>query len=117
MPKFIHKGDAKKEYVRNMFNDVSKRYDLLNKLLSFGIDSYWRNRLIKSMAINNNSIILDYFTGSGTTGHAVLELNKQDNGNRKFILVTNNENNIMDEICYPRIQSVIEGYKFESRNW
>ena len=76
MPKFIHKGDAKKEYVRNMFNDVSKRYDLLNKLLSFGIDSYWRNRLIKSMAINNNSIILDVATG---TGDVVFEILKNNN--------------------------------------
>ena len=61
----------------------------------------------------NNSIILDYFAGSGTTGHAVLELNKQDNGNRKFILSTNNENNIINEVCFPRIQRVIEGYEFE----
>jgi len=61
----------------------------------------------------NNSIILDYFAGSGTTGHAVLELNKQDNGNRQFILSTNNENNIINEVCFPRIQRVIEGYDFE----
>lgn len=61
----------------------------------------------------NNSIILDYFAGSGTTGHAVLELNKKDNGNRQFILSTNNENNIINEVCFPRIQRVIEGYEFE----
>ena len=40
---------------------------------------------------NKNAIILDFFAGSGTTGHAVMELNKQDGGNRKFILCTNNE--------------------------
>ena len=38
-----------------------------------------------------NSIILDFFAGSGTTGQAVLELNKNDNGSRTFILCTNNE--------------------------
>jgi len=38
-----------------------------------------------------NAIVLDYFAGSGTTGHSVLMLNKEDGGNRKFILVTNNE--------------------------
>jgi len=38
-----------------------------------------------------DAIVLDYFAGSGTTGHAVMILNKEDNGNRKFILVTNNE--------------------------
>lgn len=61
-------------------------------------------------SIDKNSIILDFFAGSGTTGHAVLELNKQDGGNRQFILCTNNENNICEEVTYPRIQKVIEGY-------
>jgi len=59
----------------------------------------------------NDAVILDYFAGAGTTGHAVLELNKQDNGNRQFILATNNENNIATEVCYPRIKKVISGYK------
>ncbi|MBU0477033.1 site-specific DNA-methyltransferase [bacterium] len=58
-----------------------------------------------------NAIVLDYFAGSGTTGHAVMILNKEDNGNRKFILCTNNENNIAVEVCYPRIKKVIEGHK------
>ena len=40
---------------------------------------------------NKSAIILDFFVGSGTTGQAVLELNKEDNGKRQFILVTNNE--------------------------
>ena len=54
--------------------------------------------------------ILDFFAGSGTTGHAVLKANSQDNGNRKFIVCTNNENNICQEITYPRLQKVIQGY-------
>jgi adenine-specific DNA-methyltransferase len=54
--------------------------------------------------------VIDFFAGSGTTGHAVLELNKEDGGNRKFILCTNNENGIAEEVCYPRIKKVIEGY-------
>jgi adenine-specific DNA-methyltransferase len=57
-----------------------------------------------------NSIILDFFAGSGTTGHAVLELNKDDNGTRQFILCTNNEENICTEVCYPRLKKVIQGY-------
>ena len=42
-----------------------------------------------SIATNNesNDIVLDFFSGSGTTGHAVIEKNTEDNGNRKFILV------------------------------
>lgn len=56
-----------------------------------------------------NAVVLDYFAGSGTTGHAVMQLNKQDLGNRSVILCTNNENNIASEVCYPRIKAVIEG--------
>jgi adenine-specific DNA-methyltransferase len=66
---------------------------------------------ILKVVSKNDSIVLDYFAGSGTTGHAVLELNKEDNGKRKFILVTNNENNICSEVCYPRIEKAINGYK------
>ncbi|OGW40451.1 MAG: hypothetical protein A2Y97_02740 [Nitrospirae bacterium RBG_13_39_12] len=64
-----------------------------------------------------DAAILDFFAGSGTTGHATLELNREDGGNRKFILCTNNENNngngykIAENICYPRIKKIIEGYK------
>ena len=61
---------------------------------------------------NDKSLtVLDFMAGSGTTGHAVLELNKEDSGSRKFILCTNNENNICAEICYPRIKKAIKGYK------
>ncbi|MFA5106762.1 MAG: DNA methyltransferase [Patescibacteria group bacterium] len=60
---------------------------------------------------NKNAVVLDFFAGSGTTGHAVLQLNKKDGGNRQFILSTNNENNIATDICYPRIEKVIKGYK------
>ena len=60
---------------------------------------------------DKDATILDFFAGSGTTGQAVLELNKQDSGGRRFILCTNNENNICDEVCYPRVKKVITGYK------
>ena len=58
---------------------------------------------------DKNATILDFFAGSGTTAQAVLELNKQDGGNRKFILCTNNENNICTDVTYPRIKTVISG--------
>ena len=45
-----------------------------------------------------DSIVLDFFAGSGTTGHAVMDLNKEDGGSRKFILITNNENKYECEI-------------------
>jgi adenine-specific DNA-methyltransferase len=61
---------------------------------------------------NKNAVILDFFAGSGTTGHAVLELNQNDGGARSFILCTNNENSIAEEVTYPRVNNVIKGYKF-----
>lgn len=50
-----------------------------------------------------NGIVMDYFAGSGTTGHAVLHLNKKTGAQRQFILVTNNENNIFCEVTKPRV--------------
>ena len=58
----------------------------------------------------NDITVLDFFAGSGSTGHAVLDLNQEDNGTRKFILCTNNENNICDEITYQRLFNVLNGY-------
>ena len=68
---------------------------------------------ILELATSQESIILDFFAGSGTTGHAVMKLNAEDGGNRKFILCTNNENNICRDVTYERIKRVIakEDYK------
>lgn len=71
-------------------------------------------RLIKrflQIATDKDSIILDFFAGSGTTGQAVLELNREDGGNRRFILCTNNENQICENVTYPRIKTVITGVR------
>lgn len=63
-----------------------------------------------------NAMILDFFAGSGTTGHAVLKINKEDGGNRKFILCTNNEGDICKDVTYPRIHNVIKGYKYKGKD-
>ena len=60
---------------------------------------------------NKEITVLDFFAGSGTTGEAVLELNLEDGGNRNFILCTNNDNNICEDITYKRILNAINGYK------
>ena len=59
----------------------------------------------------DSAIVLDFFAGSGSMGHAVLDLNKIDGGNRKFILCTNNENNICEDVTYQRLKTVITGIK------
>ena len=65
--------------------------------------------LVKSFN-SNYSTVLDFFAGSGTTLHATMQLNKEDGGHRQCILVTNNENNICEEVTYERNRRVIEGY-------
>lgn len=67
-----------------------------------------------SLHPNSSSIVLDFMAGSGTTGHAVLELNKEDGGDRQFILCTNNENKIATDVCLPRLDKVMNGYKTTS---
>ena len=72
---------------------------------------------ILKITAKEDAVILDFFAGSGTTGHAVLELNNEDGGNRQFIICTNNENNngngyggVAKGVCCPRISKVIKGY-------
>ena len=62
---------------------------------------------------DQNHIILDSFAGSGTTAHSVLELNKSDNGNRKFILIEMEK--YADEITAERVRKLSKGIK-KSKN-
>ncbi|ENK3145437.1 site-specific DNA-methyltransferase [Vibrio parahaemolyticus] len=66
---------------------------------------------IVHIATDKNSIVLDSFAGSGTTAHAVLEANKKDNGNRKFILVECED--YADTLTAERVRRVINGYPFK----
>jgi adenine-specific DNA-methyltransferase len=59
---------------------------------------------------DKNVVVLDFFAGSGSTAHAVLDLNKEDGGDRSFVICTNNENDICEKVCYPRIKNVIKGW-------
>lgn len=63
-----------------------------------------------TIASHKDSIILDFFAGSGTTLHATMQLNAEDGGHRQCILCTNNENNICEEVTYERNKRVINGY-------
>lgn len=87
---------------QNLFN-YPKPTSLIRYLLSLYFDR------IKGEH-KKDFIVLDFFAGTGTTGQAVLELNNKNHANHQFILVTNNENNICTDICYPRVKKVITGY-------
>ena len=68
-----------------------------------------------SLYPSRNALVLDFFAGSGTTGQAVLELNRQDRGKRRFILCTDNQNNICEEVTYKRVNNRIKGYSFNGK--
>lgn len=70
--------------------------------------------LFSVVSKRKTAIILDFFAGSGTTGHAVMKLNAEDGGNRRFILCTNNENNICRDVTYERIKRVIDKEDYQA---
>ena len=65
---------------------------------------------VLDFASGKDAIILDFFAGSGTTLHATMQLNADDNGRRQCIIVTNNENGICENVTYERNKRVIKGY-------
>ena len=72
---------------------------------------------ILRLSTGPDDLVLDFFAGSGTTAHAVLKLNAEDGGKRRFILVSNAEateaepdKNLCRDVCARRVQRVIEGY-------
>ena len=81
------------------FGNGKKPIDLLKRIIALYPD--------------NEITVLDFFAGSGSTGHAVISQNIEDKGNRQFILCTNNQNNICREKTYQRLSNVIHGYTTE----
>lgn len=67
------------------------------------------------MIPNDRMLCLDFFAGSGSTGHAVMDYNKKNGTHHRFILVTNNENNICDSVTYPRLQKAIEKFNYSEQ--
>ena len=73
------------------------------------------SKLIKMSCLKDDAIVLDFFAGSGTTGQSVMELNREDGGNRKFILCTNNEitnmnpNGIAYDVTTKRLKRIMSG--------
>ena len=94
--------DGARKLLKEIFHDQEVLFDnpkalgLLERILSIGADK--------------NAIVLDSFAGSGTTAHAVLALNKQDGGNRRFILVECEE--YADTTTAERVRRVVRGYDY-----
>ncbi|HOJ50828.1 MAG TPA: site-specific DNA-methyltransferase [Spirochaetota bacterium] len=97
----------------------------ISNILGFKMNDYPKPiELIKLILkiVSKDSLILDFFAGTGTTGHAVFELNKMDDGNRSFILIQSdedvNDNNLkklfptIDKICIERLKNVCSKYGY-----
>ena len=103
--------------IRSIISDVSNK-DAADEMFDiFGNKKIFSNPKPKDLiykliqlSSKTNSTLLDFFAGSGTTLHATMQLNAEDGGHRKCILVTNNENNICEEVTYERNKRVIQGY-------
>lgn len=105
---------SKTIWLRNEVGDNQDAKREVKNILSDGnsFDTPKPPRLIEKilrLATDKNSIVLDSFAGSGTTAHAVLNLNAQDGGNRKFILVEMED--YADTITAERVRRVIQGYE------
>lgn len=100
------------ENVPSIYNDGTSNDSLLDNLgVSF---EYPKTISVATYLLKNIkaefSTVLDFFAGSGTTLHATMQLNAEDGGHRQCILITNNENNICEEVTYERNRRVIQGY-------
>lgn len=96
----------KKEYHAYHFGSKILNEILGTKKFDFPKSLFLMRDIFKLIS-PRKATILDFFAGSGTTGHAVMKLNVEDGGSRKFILCTNNENNICRDVTYERIKRVI----------
>jgi adenine-specific DNA-methyltransferase len=71
---------------------------------------------LKVLSSKKDMIVLDIFGGSGTTMHAIMQMNNEDGGSRQAILASNNENNICEEVTYERNKRIIQGYTNAKKN-
>ena len=97
-----HTQDSKREIVSILDFETSNDVFITPKPSSL-------IRHIIQMATDKDSIILDSFAGSGTTAHAVLALNKEDGGHRRFVLIECED--YVDSITAERVRRVIKGYR------
>lgn len=114
------KATSSIEYIDNKYSNDNAKKDLSAFGLGDKFDYSKPVELIKKLIkayYKPDALVLDFFAGSGTTAQAVLELNEEDGGNRKFILCTNNENNICQSVTYQRIKTIMTGKKIDGTSY
>lgn len=105
------KGKVPPNYIDNCINTLgTSRLSEMSMDFSFAKPCELLIKLLRFTNKKKDICILDFFAGSGTSLDATMQLNSEDGGYRKCILVTNNENNICEEVTYERNKRVINGY-------
>ncbi len=123
IPKFQQKGYNPPKNIQQFSGGASELKKIFGERTIFdypkGLDFM---KFIINISSNPDDIILDFFAGSGTTGHAVMQLNKDDGGNRTFILCTNNEvtdlnpNGIAYDVTSKRLKRIMSGECYDGTN-
>jgi len=111
----VIKKRENQSHILSILSNLGNTQSTSNSLKEMGINFSFPKPLkliqyVISITGSKNATVLDFFAGSGTTLHAVMALNTEDGGSRQCILVTNNENNICEEVTYERNKRVIGGY-------
>lgn len=113
----LYEKEAEVPETFDCFGTTSSAKDEIKEL--FGRRDYFSTpkpvKLIKEFVratTDKKSLVLDFFAGSGTTAQAVMELNKEDNGNRKFILVSNKESDICNNVTKVRLEKIGADFVF-----
>ena len=111
----IAKGEARKYRPISNFYDFSPDFGNIRHEGGVGFNSGKKPTKMLKQFLNYHKrkdiTVLDFFAGSASTGHAVIALNNEDGGNRKFIMCTSPEKDICRTIAYPRLKNVIEENK------
>ena len=115
---YVSSGEARRrtkarslwdEKEMNYQNAASELKKLFGKaVFTYAKPTYLVHRCMEMIAFDSGDWVLDFFAGSGTTGHAVMMENARDGIERCFILCTNNENSICREVTYPRLVRAME---------
>lgn len=103
-------GEEKTKKYVTWIDDISNGTDEIKSIFDFAAFDYAKsstliNKFLKMAKVGNNDIILDFFSGSATTAHALMQLNAEDGGNRKFIMVQ------LPEECDEKSEAYKAGYK------
>jgi adenine-specific DNA-methyltransferase len=115
--KKLYLKDTPDQVIRSVFSFPSRSSErLLQKIL--GPDVEYQNikeveyvKYIIDVFTPENALVFDFFAGSGTTGHAVLDLNYEDsNSQRRFLLCSNDEGGVYSHILKPRLEAIISGH-------